>query len=150
MEKEKKKCVACEDGNTIARDLCSSCWSKWRHGKIDHPTLGKFVKSDKGAKELLNKINELSDGHQETPPPVTEKKTLKTNLPPPDKGKGKSFKKPQVNTLKNVLPENPVPVLFHEIRKRFREIEALSITLNVLGQGDQVKKEMELFVQRFV
>lgn len=128
-----KKCLLC-DNRAIARDLCSSCWSKWRHGQIDHPQFGKFVKSDKGAKKLLKTLT----GEKEDPPenlqPKADKKTKQVN----------HSKKPPT------LSDATDSALFREIRQRFREVEALFIALKIIGQGDQVKKELELFTQRFV
>lgn len=44
----RKVCLIC-GGKHHARGLCSRCWTQWRHGKIEHPILGPFKVSDKGA-----------------------------------------------------------------------------------------------------
>lgn len=49
-------CIRC-GGKHVARGLCSKCYSDWHQGKIEHPELGEFVKTEKGQKmvEAKNK-----------------------------------------------------------------------------------------------
>jgi hypothetical protein len=131
---EKKKCLLCEN-NAIARGLCSPHWSQWRHGLIEHPQFGKFTKSDKGAKKLLKTLT----GSGETPP----------ENPPQGKKKIKPVNHPENPPISKEDSINVGPI-FSALRLRLKQSRSLAETLIIFGQGDQVKKEMDLFTQRFV
>lgn len=103
-----------------SRGLCSIHWYHWRHGNILHPTLGKW---------------EASDHYKQRKHMMDDKK----------KAVDKSLNGALITG--GGIPESAV---FHEFRKRLRQLEALAITLTIFGQGDQVKKEINLFAQNFL
>lgn len=148
-------------GNQIKNDQINQFPGEKLKTLIPGVDQNNHKKEEKGMEEKKNKVCIICGN------PVKAKKLCNAHytawftgkIDHPEIGKYVKPVKNKKNTEADFIPideEKPIIFgieygqLFTELRKRFREIEALKIALEIMGQGEQVKKEITLFSQRFV
>lgn len=119
---DKKGCCVpkCPD-KAKARGLCDRHWYQWRKGKIIHPETGEEWKPSAQYIEQL-KIKEKKKA-------ATKDRSINPNL-----------------ITDGGITSN---TLFFEMRKRLREVEHFITVLSIIGQKEQVMKEINLFSQKY-
>jgi len=126
MSTDKKMCLHCGKEPAYCRGLGPKCWYKWRHGKIAHPTEGKWTVSPKHVKKIQNIKKERSAIR------ATASETVKEVVK-------------EVTAFPSPLIEKPIC----KLREKLKDCKILCQAMQLCGDT-RAEKEIEFWLKDFM